>query len=153
MLDILTTCDYNVVMTRKSSPVSVRISKQFEALVDQEARRTGRSRSAVLEALADEALRMRLFPGIAFRGADWERRAWVIGTALDVWQIIDAYRDIGSIEQMAGGGAASERQIRLALAYHERFPEEIDNAIAENRRSLEQLREEHPFIAVSDANA
>ena len=63
MLDILTTCDYNVVMTPKSSPVSVRISKQLEALVDQEARRTGRSRSAVLEALADEALRMRLFPG------------------------------------------------------------------------------------------
>ena len=147
------TVDYNVTMTAKSSPISVRISKRLEALVDQEARRTGRSRSAVLEALADEALRMRLFPGIAFRGADWERRAWVIGTALDVWQVVEAYRDIGSVERMVAEGAASERQIRLALAYYERFPEEVDAAIAANRRPLEQLRHEHPFIAVSDAGA
>jgi hypothetical protein len=52
----------------------MRLSKRLEALVDREARRTGRSRGAIIEALADEALRMRLFPGIAFRGADWERR-------------------------------------------------------------------------------
>src|SRR3954469_25802072 len=109
-------------MAAKSSPISVRISERLEALVDQEARRTGRSRGAVLEALADEALRMRLFPGIAFRGTDWERRAWVIGTALDVWQIAEAYRDIGSIERMVAEGAASERQIRLALAHYEGFP-------------------------------
>ena len=89
----------------------------------------------------------------AFRGADWERRAWVIGTALDVWQIVEAYRDIASVEAMAAEGAASERQIKLALAYHERFPEEVDAAIAANRRPLEQLRDEHPFIAVSDAGA
>jgi len=44
-------------------------------------------------------------------------------------------------------GDLSERQIRLALGYHERFPEEIDAAIAENRRSLEELRAEFPFIA------
>jgi len=147
------TVDYDVVVAARSSPVSVRISKRLEAFVDQEARRTGRSRSAVLEALADEALRMRLFPGIAFRGTDWERRAWVIGSALDVWQIVEAYRDIGSVEAMAADGAASERQIRLALAYYERFPEEVDVAIAADRRPLGQLRDEHPFIAVSDAGA
>jgi hypothetical protein len=134
----------------KSAPFSMRLSKRMEALVDQEAKRTGRSKGAVVEALAEEALRMRLFPGIAFKGSDWERRAWVMGTALDVWQIVDAHHDIGSVERMAAGGAASERQIRLALAYYERFPEEIDAAIADNRRPLEQLRDEHPFITVSD---
>jgi len=139
-------------MAAKSTPVSVRISKSLQALIDQEARRTGRSRSAVLEALADEALRTRMFPGIAFRGADWERRAWVIGTGLDVWQIVDAYRDIGSVERMADEGAANGRQIRLALAYYERFREEIETAIAANRRSLAQLRDEYPFIASSRAD-
>jgi hypothetical protein len=127
----------------------MRLSKRMEALVDREAQRTGRSRGAIVEALADEALRMRMFPGIAFRGADWERRAWVIGTALDVWQIVDAHRDIGSIESMATGGSANERQIRLALDYYELFGEEIDAAVAENRRPIEQLEEEFPFIAVS----
>ncbi len=127
----------------------MRLSKRMEALVDREARRTGRSRGAIVEALAEEALRMRLLPGIAFRGVDWERRAWVIGTALDVWQIVDAHRDIGSIESMTAGGSANERQIRLALDYYELFGEEIDSAIAENRRPIEQLEEEFPFIAVS----
>jgi hypothetical protein len=140
-------------MSAKSAPFSMRLSKNMEALVELEATRTGRSKGAVLEALADEALRMRLFPGIAFRGTDWDRRAWVIGTALDVWQIVDAYRDIGSIETMANDGSASERGINLALAYYERFPEEIDAAIAENHRSIEQLRDEFPFIAVSNTSA
>jgi uncharacterized protein (DUF433 family) len=102
-----------------------------------------------VEALADEALRMRLFPGIAFRGTDWDRRAWVMGTAFDVWQLVEAHRDIGSVESMAEDGSASERQIRLALAYYKQFPEEIDQAIAENRRPLDQLEREFPFIAVS----
>jgi len=121
----------------------------MEALVDREATRTGRSKGAIVEALADEALRMRLFPGVAFKGADWERRAWVIGTALDVWQIVDAHRDIGSVERMVEGGSANERQIQLALDYYEMFPEEIDAAIADNRRPIEQLEKEFPFITVS----
>ncbi len=136
-------------MTTKSAPFSMRLSKRMETLVDREAQRTGRSKGAIVEALADEALRMRLFPGIAFRGVDWERRAWVIGTALDVWQIVDAYRDIGSIERMAEGGSANERQIQLALDYYELFPEEIDAAVADSRQSIEQLEEEFPFITVS----
>ncbi len=136
-------------MATKSAPFSMRLSKRVEALVDREAKRTGRSKGAIVEALADEALRMRMFPGIAFKGSDWERRAWVTGTALDVWQIVEAYQDIGSIEQMAAGGAAGARQIRLALDYYERFPEEIDAAIAEDRRTIEELEEEFPFITVS----
>lgn len=136
-------------MATKSSPFSMRLSTQMERLVNQEAKRTGRSKGAIVEALADEALRMRLFPGIAFRGVDWERRAWVIGTALDVWQIVDAHRDIDSIERMAEGGSANEQQIRLALDYYEMFPEEIDAAVADNRRPIEQLEKEFPFITVS----
>ena len=133
-------------MAAKSAPFSMRLSKSMESLVELEAARTGRSKGAVVEALAEEALRMRLFPGIAFRGVDWDRRAWVIGTALDVWQIVDAYRDIESVEQMADGEGASERSINLALAYYERFPEEINVAI-------ELLRDEFPFIAVSQISA
>jgi uncharacterized protein (DUF433 family) len=136
-------------MAAKTAPFSMRISKNMEEFVEREAQRTGRSKGAVVEALADEALRMRLFPGIAFRGTDWERRAWVVGTAFDVWQLVEAYRDIGSVERMAEEGTVGERQIRLALDYYERFPAEVDRAIAENRRPLEQLEREFPFIAVS----
>jgi len=103
----------------------------MDALVTEEARRTRRSKGAVVEALAAEAIRVRLFPGIAFRGADWECRPWLIGTALDIWEVIRAYQDFGSVERMLAETDVTERQIRLALAYYERFPEGIDEAIAE----------------------
>jgi hypothetical protein len=57
------------------------------------------------------------------------------------------------LEALAAEGAASERQIRLALSYYEHFVEEIDAAIAENRRTVEQLRDDHPWITVSSAPA
>ena len=89
---------------------------------------------------------MRLFPGIAFRGTDWERRPWVIGTGLDVWEIVRAYQDFGSVERMVAETDLTERQVRLALAYYERFQDEIDAAIAEDRRSLADLHERYPTI-------
>ncbi|HWW68045.1 MAG TPA: hypothetical protein VNY83_08695 [Solirubrobacterales bacterium] len=133
-------------MAAKSKPFSIRVSAGTEELIAAEARRTHRSKGAVIEGLAEEALRARMFPGIAFRGEDWDRRPWVIGTAFDVWQIVDAQRDFGSVEAMVAEGNLSERQIRLALAYHGRFPEEIEEAIAANRRPLAELAAAYPFI-------
>ena len=135
-------------MATKSAPFSMRLSKRMEALVDVEARRTGRSKGAIVEALAEEALRMRLFPGIGFMGRDWDRRAWVMGTGLDVWQVIDIYKDVGSVERMVEGWSTNERQIQLALDYYKMFPEEIDAMIADNKRPIEQLEEEYPSIPV-----
>jgi uncharacterized protein (DUF433 family) len=136
-------------MPRKSTPFSMRLSPSVDALVTEEARRTRRSKGAVVEALANEAIHMRLFPGIAFQGSDWDRRAWVMGTGFDVWQVIEAHRDFGAIEPLVDSSSSLERRhVELALAYYERFPDEIDEAIASNRRPLAELRAEFPFIAV-----
>ena len=137
----------------KSEPFSLRLSPVVEAMVSEEAKRTRRSKGAVVEALAEEALKTRLFPGIAFRGVDWQRRAWVIGTALDVWEIVAASRDFASVETMAAKTDLTERQVRLALAYYERFPAEIDDAVARGRRTLDELRAEHPTIDVVSVRA
>lgn len=133
-------------MASKSEPFSMRLSRTTDELITLEAKRTRRSKGAVVESLAEEALRTRRFPGIAFRGTDWNRRPWVIGTALDVWEIVAATRDFDSARQAAKKTDVSESHIRLALAYYEAFPEEIDQAIAENSRSLEDLRREYPTI-------
>ena len=126
----------------------MRLSVVTDELVAQEARRTRRSKGAVVESLAEEALRTRRFPGIAFRGSDWTRRPWVIGTALDGWEIVEASRGYDSPQEMAEKTDITEAQLRLALAYHDEFPDEIDAAIAENARSLEQLRREFPTIDI-----
>ena len=133
----------------KSEPFSLRLSPEVEALVTEEASRTRRSKGAVVEALATEALKARLFPGVAFRGVDWDRRAWLIGTALDVWEIVAAYQAFDSVERMVAKTDLSERQIRLAMAYYKRFPAEIEDAIGRNRRPLEDLQAAFPTIDVA----
>jgi len=83
---------------------------------------------------------IRRFPGIAFRGSDRNRRPWVIGTALDVWEIVAASRSFASPQEMAAKTDLSEAQVRLALTYYEEFPEEIDEAIREAQTRLRQLQ-------------
>jgi hypothetical protein len=114
--------------------------------VEEEARRTRRSKSAVVEALTEEAVRTRRFPGIAFRGDDARRRPWLIGTGLDIWETVQMLEDFGSLERLVENTQLSERQVRLALAYRDAYPEEIAAAIAENRRNSDEWHELYPFI-------
>ena len=130
---------------RKSAPFSMRLSEDTDRLITALAKRTKRSKGAVVEALALEALKAQLVPGIAFRGEDYDRRAWVIGTGLDVWQIVEAYRDFDEDrERMLAETDLSEWQLRPALAYSRRFPEEIEEFIARNRRPLDELLRDYP---------
>ena len=137
----------------KAAPFSMRLSDLTDQLVSEEAKRTRRTKGAVVEALTEEALRTRRFSGIAFRGSDWSRRPWVIGTALDVWEIVAASRSHGTPGEMAAATDLAEPQIRLALAYYAEFPEEIDAAIAENERPLAGLQRQYPTIDTIDAGA
>jgi uncharacterized protein (DUF433 family) len=130
----------------KGQPLSIRLSPDVDRAVTAEARRLKRSKGAIVEALAEEALRMRQFPGIAYQGDDARRRPWVIGTGLDVWELCQMIEEYESTEELMDAMPVTERQIRLALAYRERYPEEIDAAIAENRRSPEEWLELYPFI-------
>jgi hypothetical protein len=136
-------------MSRKSAPFSLRLSEQTDRLVTAEAKRTKRSKGSVVEKLAEEALKARLVPGIAFRGEDYNRRAWLIGTSLDVWQVVEAYKDFDrDFERTVAESDLTTRELRTAVSYYERFPEEIDDFIALDRRSLAELRAEYPHADV-----
>jgi hypothetical protein len=136
---------------RKGEPFSVRFSLPTDHLVEAEAQRTRRSKSAIVEALTEEAVRTRRFAGIGFRGEDAARRPWVIGSGLDVWEIVQMLEDFGSRETLVTQTQLSERHVHLAVAYRDSYPEEIAEAIAENRRTAEQWRELYPFIVFSPA--
>jgi len=133
----------------KSKPFSMRLSRATERFVAAEARRTKRSKGAIVEALAEEAARTRRFPGIAFRGDDAARRPWVFGTGLDVWQIIGMLQDHGSQARLAAEADLDPRTIQLARAYYEDYQDEINEAVAENRMPLDELRTLYPFISVT----
>ena len=135
----------------KGQPFSVRLEDETERLVEAEARRTRRSKSAVVETLTEEAARVRRFPGVAFRGDDARRRAWVIGSGLDVWEIVQMVEEFGSTKKLVADTQLTLAQVRLALAYRDAYPLEVDEAIADNRRSLDELRALFPFIEAAEA--
>ncbi|MHB2023832.1 MAG: hypothetical protein ACYCO3_10955 [Mycobacteriales bacterium] len=133
----------------KGQPFSVRLAEDTERLIEAEARRTRRSKSAVVEAFTEETARTRRFPGIGFRGDDARRRAWVIGAGLDVWEISQLIDEFGSVEAVVADTHLSAGQVRLALAYRLAYPEEIGEAIAENTRPLDDARVLFPFMEVA----
>jgi len=138
----------------KSSPFSIRLSQTTNRYVEAEARRTKRSKGAIVEALTEEAARMRRFPGIGFRGEEPYREAWVIGTGLDVWELIQMLQDYGSEERLLEDYEnVSRHAIELAQAYYASYPEEIDEKIADNRRPISELRELYPFAGFTFADA
>jgi hypothetical protein len=139
--------------TSKSQPFSIRLGEHADLLVRDEmrrSRRSRRSRSVVVEELAEEAAKTRLFPGIAFRGTP--RRAWVIGTGLDVWEILELLRSYAGDEQQlrAAHPLIGERHLRLARAYGERFPEEIAAFGEDSRRPLDELRRLYPLLQTAE---
>ena len=134
----------------KGQPFSVRLQEETERLVEAEARRTRRTKSAVVEAFTEETARTRRFPGVAFRGDDARRRPWVIGSGLDVWEIVHMLEDFGSLEELVGDTQLSPAQVRLAMAYRDNYPDEIAEAILENGRPITDVAVLFPFITVAD---
>jgi hypothetical protein len=98
---------------------------------------------------AEETARTRRFVGLAFRGERASRRSRVIGSGLDVWEIAQMLEDFGSIGRLVRETHLTEPEIRLAEAYRDEFPEEIAQAIAENRRSPEDLRSRYSFVELA----
>ena len=127
----------------------MRFTLATDRAVQDEARRTNRSKSAVVELLTEEAVRTRRFAGISFRGEDASRQPWVVGSGLDVWEIIQMLEDFGSIERLIQETQLSARQVRLALAYRDSYPDEVAEAVAQNRRTPTEWTELYPFVEFS----
>jgi hypothetical protein len=135
----------------KTQPFSIRLRPEADRLVVEEIRRSGHSRSVVVEELTEEAAKARLHPGIAFRGKP--RRAWVIGSGLDVWEIVELERSYRGDDDLLREShpLVTRRHLRSARAYAQQFPDEIEPLVAENRRPLGELQTLYPFLQSADS--
>lgn len=100
-----------------------------------------------LKRLGEEAERMARHPGIAFEGPPESRRATLAGSVFDVWEVVGLYQGKGR-ERLFSEHPISEEQLRLALAYYEAYPEEVDAILEENERPLEYWREKYPNLKI-----
>lgn len=96
---------------------------------------------------AEESARAERHPGIAFRGSEDSRRAWVPGTALDVWEIVAGYKEMGRQGFLKGTGVTEDR-LDAALTYYRAYQDEVDEKIQENARPLQYWRERYPNLNI-----
>lgn len=96
---------------------------------------------------AEEAARTERYPGVAFRETEDSRRAWVSGTALDMWEIVAGHEEVGRQRLLEETGISEDR-LDVALAYHRAYRDEVDEKIEENARPLEYWRERYPNLNI-----
>lgn len=133
-------------MTTKAR--GLRVSEELEREIAREAAVQGKSWSATTAELLEEAVRMRRAPGILFTTGPSGRRAVVAGTGLDVWEVVATWRqageDFGALQ--ASYPWLTEPQLRAALGYYRRYPEEIDERLRrEEEWTPDRVRLDLPF--------
>lgn len=89
----------------------------------------GERKTALAERYLQEGLEMDENPGIFFVDAPMGRRPAVIGCGLDVWEIVRAMRDNGSIEETADYLEIEPQLVHVAMRYYGSHREQIDEWI------------------------
>jgi uncharacterized protein (DUF433 family) len=128
----------------------IRVPDELEREIRRQAEERGKSWSAMTNELLTEAIRMRRVPGVVFADGPSGRRAVVVGTGIDVWEVVAAWmagdRDPEKLREDFSW--LIETQLRAALAYYELYPSEIDARLERERSwTAGRVRKELPFTS------
>jgi hypothetical protein len=124
-----------------ASPLSLRLSDAAVERLGERARRSGTRPRTLAQRYVEEGLRMDEHPLVRFVDGPAGRRARVIGTGKDVWELVAVVRENdGDIR------AASEYLelplgiAQAAVTYYGAYPDEIDEWIELNQREMDDAR-------------
>lgn len=123
-----------------ATSTSFRLSDQAKQRLTDRAEREGLSATALLERLIVEGVDALDHPGIVYRGTTVDRRA-ALAAGPDVWEIVARLRELdgGEEDRITTLAAESElhpRQIRTALEFASRHPEDVEARIARNEQAI-----------------
>jgi len=110
---------------------SFRFSEATLGRLEARAREIRETRTGLAERYVEEGLRMDEHPGIGFADGPAGRRAILLGTGLDVWEVFATVRQPGG----SVGSAARYLEIpvsvvRATVRYAAAFPDEITDLLA-----------------------
>jgi uncharacterized protein (DUF433 family) len=130
---------------------SFRLAQDMVDRLDRYAASTGSNRNTVAERFLEEALRLVDHPGIVFMDGPAGRRPGIVGSGLDVWEVVETIRaHHGSVAETAEYLETPEARVRVAARYYAAFPVEIDDWIAANQavydREFELARRERELL-------
>jgi uncharacterized protein (DUF433 family) len=128
-------------MDRKSVQRSFRLSGRTVELLDAAAVSSGETRNALADRLLGEAVRVERHPFIRFDASAARRRPRVVGTRLDVHQVVATVRaNDAEVDATAKYLGIDARLVQAALDYYAEFTDEIDADAAEADRVAETER-------------
>lgn len=111
---------------------SLRVDRSLLDELDRLARQTGQTRTAVAERVLDEGVRMQKHPLIWFREGAAGRRPAIVGTRLDVWQVIETIRqNDNSVAAAAEYHEIPRSHVDACVAYYADYQAEVDEWTAQ----------------------
>ena len=126
-------------MSYMSQPLSVRLNDATLRRLGARARRAHLPPRTLAQRYVEEGLRMDEHPLIRFAEGPAGRRARLVGTGKDVWEVIAVVRDNdGDIPAAADYLEMSLGLVQAAVAYYGAYPDEIDQWIVLNDQDTEQ---------------
>lgn len=121
------------VKQTRSVVLSMRLPIESGRRLKRIARRHGWTPSDASARLVEEGLRRSEFAFLDFRDSPVGRQAYIQGSTLAVWEVVLLLRGYdGNMAAVAKHLRWPEAKVRAALNYAEAFPQEIDEALAEN---------------------
>lgn len=115
-----------------SHQLSLRLDDNTFDRLDEESRRTSRSRSQLARSLLEEGLRMQAYPGVIFRSGPAGRRPGLAGGP-DLWEVVRVFQgvdaeveDEDALRRVAERTGLRVEQVRTVLSYYAGYPDEIN---------------------------
>lgn len=117
----------------RSVVLSMRLSLDSGRRLKRIARRHGWTPSDASARLVEEGLRRSEFAFLDFRDSPIGRQAYIQGSTLAAWEVVLLLRSYnGNVAAVAKHLRWPEAKVQAAANYAEAFPQEIDEALAEN---------------------
>jgi uncharacterized protein (DUF433 family) len=124
-----TTMDY------MSQPLSVRLNDAVISRLGARAQRVHLPPRTLAQRYIEEGLRMDEHPLVRFADGPAGRRARLLGTGKDVWEVIEVVRDNGGdAVESAGYLEIPLGLVQAAIAYYGAYTAEIDQQIEANNQ-------------------
>ena len=135
--------------TSRSVVISMRLPTEIGNRLKRMAKRHGWTPSDASARLVEEGLRRSEFAFIDFRDSSAGRQAYIQGSTLAVWEVmllVHSYKK--DVSAVAGHLKWPEVKVQAAVNYAGAFPEEINEAMAENETTdFEALKRMLPQAA------
>ncbi len=129
-------------MARKrdtKAPFSARFSRSTLVRLRERATRAGTAQTALAERYIEEGVRMDEHPLIYFREGAGGRRPALMGTRLDIWQVIETTRqNNNSVADAASYLRLPVTQVEACVAYYIAYQAEIDEWTVREHQTAEE---------------